>query len=132
MPVSSKGSRIGQGEKLNCDAVATDASANQKLWNWNVPAGLSQLRQGGQDFVSPTLTSRGVGVNLDETTSFRQVQFLCRVLTISIRGKHFWHLSALVPRAIWVMHQSSFSRSFTAHFVGKHYHTLKMAEQGVK
>lgn len=56
-PMSSKGSRIGQVEKLNCEAVATEASASHKLWSWNVPAGLSQLRQGGQDFVSPTLTN---------------------------------------------------------------------------
>lgn len=132
MPVSSKGSRIGQGEKLNCDAVATEASANQELWSWNVPAGLSRLRQGGQDFVSPTLTSREVGVNLGETASFSHGQFLRRDLTISHQREILRHLSALVPREIWVMDQNSFSRRFAAHFVGKQYHTLKMAEQGVE
>lgn len=58
MPVSRQGSRIGQRENWIYDAVA-EASANQELWSWNAPDGLSQLRQENEDFVSPTLTSTG-------------------------------------------------------------------------
>lgn len=35
--MSSEGSRAGQREKLNCDAVATEASASQELWSLSVP-----------------------------------------------------------------------------------------------
>lgn len=89
MTVSSEESRTGQMEKLNYNEAATEASANQEFWSWKASAELSQGRQRGQGLVLPTWTSTGcellpeVGVNLGETASFSQRQFLQRDPTIS-------------------------------------------------
>lgn len=77
-PVDREGSGTAQMEKLSYDAFATEALDNWEFWSWNVPAELFQLRQGDQDFAPLTMTSRRVDVNLGETASSSQGQFLRR------------------------------------------------------
>lgn len=117
-----------EGE-ADSDAVATEASARWDLWSWKAPAELSQPRQGAQDFVSPTMMSRGVGINLGETASFTQGQLQQRVPTISQQRSTLPASECFGPKRDLMMNHSTFNRSFTTHFVPTE-ETLPHTEDG--
>lgn len=72
----SEGSRIGQREKLNCNAVATETSTNplRKYCCWAGPSGLSQLEAKGP--VRFLYLCTGCGLALRKGCNIDQDHFL--------------------------------------------------------